>query len=594
MAPCASATSLPGRCWTSPPGPAAALGPLRAEPSLLDRAARGEAIDELRHPLRWRAPGERRDYVATVRPVQAEDIDLGGLVILRDATQQREIDDHIKALNADLANSLEERTDALRVAEDANRVKMKFLEAVSHELRTPLTPILGFTRLLMRRPTPGTRRRRIRRPSSSSTTTPTGCCGSWTACSISRPSSGTTCPWISRPRRCPRCLADVAQDGAVGAGRVPVQVVVEIAERTPELLVCDGRRLGQILHRLVQNAVAHTHRGEIRIFARWAAGRLTVGVRDTGSGIAPEHQARIFLAFYQVDPGTGPAHGVGLGLAYAQLLANAMGGSIHVKSELGRGAEFTLDLPATQVEVDGDAGWSGRGRRNDPTAGLIYVVDDEPSIRRYLEAALHALDCDVALFGEASTCVEAVKKVRPDVVIMDWLMPGLSQGRPWRRCGRRGGAARGLLGAGRARRARAHARREARRPACPNPARSTTSRPGSDAGSLSLHARRRPGRRRRARGVGDVSAHRPGAAPGVIAHARGGWDEAAGGGAWPRPNSPGCAGRATLFTTLGADAAGQAARRSSKRWASRCTPRSCPSNAGHHADRSRRASEPSW
>lgn len=62
------------------------------------------------------------------------------------------------------------------------------------------------------------------------------------------------------------------------------------------------------------------------------------------------------------------------------------------------------------------------------TRPLIYVVDDEPSIRRYLEAALHALDCDVALFGEASVCVEAVKKVRPDVVIMDWLMPGLSQG----------------------------------------------------------------------------------------------------------------------------------------------------------------------
>lgn len=133
-------------------GPAAALGPLRAEPALLERAARGDSIDELAIRCGG-AHGERRDFVATVRPVQSEATDLGGLVILRDATQQREIDDHIKALNADLANSLEERTDALRVAEDANRVKMKFLEAVSHELRTPLTPILGFTRLLMRRPT---------------------------------------------------------------------------------------------------------------------------------------------------------------------------------------------------------------------------------------------------------------------------------------------------------------------------------------------------------------------------------------------------------------------------------------------------------
>lgn len=59
--------------------------------------------------------------------------------------------------------------------------------------------------------------------------------------------------------------------------------------------------------------------------------------------------------------------------------------------------------------------------------GLVYVVDDEPSIRRYLHAALQALGCEVALFGDAATCVEAVRKTRPDLVIMDWLMPGLSQ-----------------------------------------------------------------------------------------------------------------------------------------------------------------------
>lgn len=59
---------------------------------------------------------------------------------------------------------------------------------------------------------------------------------------------------------------------------------------------------------------------------------------------------------------------------------------------------------------------------------LIYVVDDEPSIRRYFGAALPALGCDVALFGEVATCLEAVRTTRPDLVIMDWLMPGLSQG----------------------------------------------------------------------------------------------------------------------------------------------------------------------
>jgi signal transduction histidine kinase len=340
-------------------GPAAALGPLRAEPTLLERAARGDSIDEL--PIRCGgAHGERRDFVATVRPVQTETNDLGGLVILRDATQQREIDDHIKALNADLANSLEERTDALRVAEDANRLKMKFLEAVSHELRTPLTPILGFTRLLLRRPTQELapedqetleliydNANRLLRVVDSMLDFQ----------ALQRHSMSLDLA----PTALPSLVADVAQTARSSLGGGPVQVVVEIAEGTPELLVCDGRRLGQILHRLVQNAVAHTHRGEIRIFARWTAARLTVGVRDTGVGIAPEHQARIFMAFYQVDPGTGPAHGVGLGLAYAQLLANAMGGSIQVSSEPGRGAEFTVDIPAPRVELDAEASGAGGG-----------------------------------------------------------------------------------------------------------------------------------------------------------------------------------------------------------------------------------------
>ena len=336
--------------------PAAALGPLRMEPGLLDRAARGEAIDALRIRCGGNHHGERRDYVATLRPVQVADVDLGGLVILRDETREREIDEQLFALNETLARSLEERTDALRVAEDANRLKMKFLEAVSHELRTPLTPILGFTRLLLRRPARELavedqetleliydNANRLLRVVDSMLDFQ----------ALQRQNMSLDLA----PTALPSLLADIAQAGRSALVGSPVQVVVEVDAETPEIVMCDGRRLAQILHRLVQNAVAHTHRGEIRLFTRWSAGHLTLGVRDTGGGIAPEHQARIFLAFYQVDPGTGPAHGVGLGLAYAQLLANAMGGTIHVRSELGRGAEFTLDLPAEEVDVNSqDAG----------------------------------------------------------------------------------------------------------------------------------------------------------------------------------------------------------------------------------------------
>lgn len=58
---------------------------------------------------------------------------------------------------------------------------------------------------------------------------------------------------------------------------------------------------------------------------------------------------------------------------------------------------------------------------------LIYVIDDEPAIRLYLDAAIRALGCDVAVFSGAEVCIEAVRKTRPDLILIDWLMPGLSQ-----------------------------------------------------------------------------------------------------------------------------------------------------------------------
>ena len=146
-------------------------------------------------------------------------------------------------------------------------------------------------------------------------------------------------------------LAEVAQSARAALTGGPVQVVVDTDPNVPEIVMCDGRRLAQIAHRLMENAVAHTERGEIRVIARWEDGRLRFAVRDTGVGIASEHQSRIFLAFYQVDPGTGPGHGVGLGLAYGQLLAQAMGGTIQVQSELGRGSEFTVEVPAPRPDA---------------------------------------------------------------------------------------------------------------------------------------------------------------------------------------------------------------------------------------------------
>lgn len=113
----------------------------------------------------------------------------------------------------------------------------------------------------------------------------------------------------------------------------------------------DALRLRQILHALIGNAVKFTQAGYVRVEAdahTLGDGRhaLTVRVRDTGPGIAPEDAARMFERFRQGDGSITRAHGgTGLGLTVARGLAERMGGSLSVASEPGRGSVFCLDIP---------------------------------------------------------------------------------------------------------------------------------------------------------------------------------------------------------------------------------------------------------
>ena len=105
--------------------------------------------------------------------------------------------------------------------------------------------------------------------------------------------------------------------------------------------------LQQVVGNLLSNAIRYTVRGSITVRSRLEAGGVRVEVEDTGIGMTPEDQARIFEEFFQVD-GTHRAigEGYGLGLAVAKRMAALMGGDLSVKSELGKGSTFTLILAA--------------------------------------------------------------------------------------------------------------------------------------------------------------------------------------------------------------------------------------------------------
>jgi signal transduction histidine kinase len=108
----------------------------------------------------------------------------------------------------------------------------------------------------------------------------------------------------------------------------------------------DERRLTQVLINLVGNAVKFTDAGSVDIVALVADGKLEISVRDTGPGIAPEHQERIFEEFQQVDDSnTRKKGGSGLGLAISKRIIEMHGGTISVRSALGAGSTFTITVP---------------------------------------------------------------------------------------------------------------------------------------------------------------------------------------------------------------------------------------------------------
>jgi signal transduction histidine kinase len=349
------------------------------------------------------------------------------LAALAELSQRQE---DLARLNAELQDTnrgvlalyaeLDEKAETLQ---RADAMKSKFLSNMSHEFQTPLNAILALSRLLLER-TDGDL----------------------------EPEQEKQVQFIrDSAQNLSELVADLLDIAKVEAGKITlrpttftvadlfgglrgvirpmihredVALVFEGADHIP-VLYSDEGKVGQILRNYLSNALKFTEEGEIRVSASVdAEGMVILQVRDTGIGIAPEDQQRLFQEFGQVPNRLqSVVRGTGLGLSLSKRLAELLGGSVGVVSAPGEGSTFWLRIPAT---IPGHAPVAdGAIRQPIDQAPLALVVDDEQTARYVLRRFLTRVGCRVIEASGGEDALFRAVSDQPDIIFLDLRMPDM-------------------------------------------------------------------------------------------------------------------------------------------------------------------------
>ncbi|HEX6708255.1 MAG TPA: PAS domain S-box protein [Albitalea sp.] len=345
----------------------------------------------------------------------------GTIWIAEDRSAFKRADEELQRANAELVIAKER-------AEVANRAKSEFLAKMSHELRTPLNAILGYAQILQRENVPRDRLLlgldTIEQSGQHLLTLIND------ILDLARIEAGRL-ELEPTQVHLPGLLRVVADIVRVKAEQKDLLFRFEASPQMPEVVRVDAKRLRQVLLNLLSNAVKFTDRGEVRLQVHAAPGwtdcLLRFEVSDSGIGIAPEFLPRLFHPFEQLSDAHRRAGGTGLGLAISRELVRSMGGDIAVESEPGQGSRFVFEvlvgvLPTEAVDTPRQravAGYRGPRKR-------VLVVDDVLENRALIGDYLRPLDFTVgeAVDGEAG--VELARTMRPDLILMDNVMPVMS------------------------------------------------------------------------------------------------------------------------------------------------------------------------
>jgi signal transduction histidine kinase len=230
-------------------------------------------------------------------------------------------------------------------------VRSDFVANVSHELRTPLTIIGGFVETLQDDDVPPELRRQFLGMTEANVQRMQRIVDD--LLDLSRIESGG---W--RPDPAELDVAEVAAEVLAPLSHRARDKGLQLSTDVPpdaRRIMCDPTAAGQILSNLAENALRHTTTGSVTLFTQRDGAGVWMGVRDTGSGIPPEHLPRIFERFYRVDQARSrQTGGTGLGLAIVRHAVVNHDADIDVESRLGEGSTFTIRFPSSNGATDSD------------------------------------------------------------------------------------------------------------------------------------------------------------------------------------------------------------------------------------------------
>jgi len=306
-------------------------------------------------------------------------------------------------------------------AEQANLAKSRFFAAASHDLRQPMHSVALCLPLLTKRVTEP-RAREILDTIQASCDSMSGLLD--TLLDISKLDAGVVKPRIVAVATEP-LLRKLEKEFSVQAQNKGIALRVVPVTRT---IATDPNLLERILRNLMANAIRHTAYGRVLLGARRHGPNLRVEVWDSGVGIDAGQQEKIFQEFYQIgNPERDRSQGLGLGLAIVQRLSRLLGHRIEVRSQLGRGSVFTVEVPlvnetALTAEHDGDPVPGDR----DLGGKLVVLVDDDPHVLRSTTMMLQEWGCQVI---SAQTIGTALTKLEqhgpaPDLILADYRLRG--------------------------------------------------------------------------------------------------------------------------------------------------------------------------